>query len=384
MSSALDFLRFPPLSLWAKARLAFGILYAARIHEGRPLERHLAADWLIRVFGNENYEKMWGPLLKCKLGGCREETSAAFIWTYIARYYSTREKSANQKERLGYVTGGYRTVFNRLIDEIERMGGTIVTGAPVERLLSEDTGTVRAETGAGIFTFDQLITTIPSGRLVNIAPQLPSDYVTQLRAIKSLGIVCFAVLLKRPVTPYYIVNLTDEDLPFTGVIEMSNFVSRSETAGRHLLYLPKYTVPGDPLFTAPEADLWATFEGGLKRICPDIQDSDIEARYLFREPFVQPVPVLGYSDLVPQMQTPLPGLILANTTQIINSNLNNNAMVKIARRAVEQVFEGAHSSNRTAAIPASVPSDSLRPAPTRSPARVMNGTASPAAAVRER
>jgi len=31
MSSSLDFLRFPPLSLLQKARLGFGILYATRI-----------------------------------------------------------------------------------------------------------------------------------------------------------------------------------------------------------------------------------------------------------------------------------------------------------------------------------------------------------------
>ena len=73
---------------------------------------------------------MWGPLLKCKLGACRDETSAAFIWSYISRYYSTREKTASQKEQLGYVGGGYRTVFNRLLEEITRMGGAIVTDAP--------------------------------------------------------------------------------------------------------------------------------------------------------------------------------------------------------------------------------------------------------------
>ena len=105
MSSALDFLRFPPLNLWQKARLALGILYASRIQDGRPLEKLLASEWLIRVFGVKNYRKMWGPLLKSKLGACRDETSAAFIWTYIARYYSTREKTASQQERLGYITG---------------------------------------------------------------------------------------------------------------------------------------------------------------------------------------------------------------------------------------------------------------------------------------
>ena len=38
MCSAMDFLRFPPLTLWQKARLGFGIIYASRIREGRRLE----------------------------------------------------------------------------------------------------------------------------------------------------------------------------------------------------------------------------------------------------------------------------------------------------------------------------------------------------------
>jgi hypothetical protein len=40
------------------------------------------------------------------------------------------------------------------------------------------------------------------------------------------------------------------------------------------------------------------------------------------------------------MATSIPGLVQANTTQIINSTLNNNAMVQIARRAVELVSRG--------------------------------------------
>ena len=337
MSSALDFLRFPPLNLWQKARLAMGILYASRIRDGRPLEKLLASEWLIRVFGVENYRKMWGPLLKCKLGACRDETSAAFIWTYIARYYSTREKTASQKERLGYVNGGYRTVFTRLLEEITKLGGNIVTEAPVDQLLASNDA-MELTTPRGRFHFDQVIATVPSRRFLLMAPQLPSDYARKLTEVKYLGVVCFVLLLKRRLSPYYVLNLTEENLPFTGVIEMTNLVSLSETAGYHLVYLPKYTVPGDPLFNAPESELWASFREGLRRVCPDLQDSEIEARHLFRERLVQPIPVLNYSDIVPEMSTSIDGLFLANTTQIINSNLNNNAMVKIANRAVELVL----------------------------------------------
>ena len=38
------------------------------------------------------------------------------------------------------------------------------------------------------------------------------------------------------------------------------------------------------------------------------------------------------------METNMDGVLVANTAQIINSTLNNNEMVKIARRAVETVI----------------------------------------------
>jgi protoporphyrinogen oxidase len=333
MTSSVDFLRFPPLSLWQKARLGLGILYASRIKEGRPLEKILASEWLTRIFGEANYRKMWGPLLKCKLGACREEASAAFIWSTISRLYSTREKDASKKERLGYVRGGYRTIVNRLISEIEKMGGTIVTGATVEQVTGSG-GAVEIVTTNGTFLFENAISTVPSPVLARIAPRLGGDYVKKLLQVKYLGVVCFVLVLKRALTPYYVTNLTDEDLPFTGIIEMTNLISSEETAGCHLVYLPKYTSPGDPLFEASDEQIWQTFWKSLKRVVPDLLESEVESRFLFRERFVQPLPVIDYSELVPEMRTSVEGLLLANTTQIVNSTLNNNEMVKIAKRAV--------------------------------------------------
>jgi protoporphyrinogen oxidase len=116
---------------------------------------------------------------------------------------------------------------------------------------------------------------------------------------------------------------------------MTNLISLHETSGHHLVYLPKYTAPDDPLFQCSEEELWTRFHQALQRVVPDLTDGDIEARFLFRERFVQPLPVLHYPDLVPPMITNIPGVLLANTTHIVHSTLNNNAMVHIARRAVD-------------------------------------------------
>ena len=156
-------------------------------------------------------------------------------------------KNSQSERKIGYVNGGYRTVFNSTcLKRSLGCGGNIVTDAPVDSLLTTQTTAMELATPRGRFHFDQVIATIPSRRFLLMAPQLATEYARKLSEVKYLGVVCFVLLLKRRLSPYYVLNLTEENLPFTGVIEMTNLVSLSETAGYHLVYLPKYTVPGDP------------------------------------------------------------------------------------------------------------------------------------------
>jgi protoporphyrinogen oxidase len=348
MSSTMDFLKFPPLSLWEKLRLGLGVLRASRIRDGKKLEGILVSDWLIKMFGRGNYEKMWGPLLKCKLGACREEASAAFIWATIFRLNSTRKKGS-RKECLGYVRGGYRTVFGRLLEQIEKMGGVVRTNMAVEKIESNPDGSLGVKTTATTYRFDRVIATAPSHVLEKLIPELSYDYKQRLNEVKYLGMVCVVLLLKRKLTPYYTTNLTEQSVPFTGVIEMTSLISLDETAGRHLVYLPKYTAPGDPLFDASDEDVWNLFRRSFIQMFPNLEESDIERRFVFRERLVQPLPVLHYSDRVPPMETNVPGLLVANTTQIVNSTLNNNEMVKISRTAVDLLVRGS-ALGQTAAL----------------------------------
>lgn len=349
MTTSMDFLRFPAISLWEKFRLGLGILSVSRIEDGLALEQEPIGPWLTRKFGKGNYQKLWEPLLKCKLGAARQQASASFIWATIKRLYSTREKDASKKERLGYVRGGYHTVFTRLAEQIETLGGKIVTGARVHQVKANDSGGVTVATARGNLDFDAAVATMPSSAFRQLVPTLDPDYRARLDKMQYMGMVCAVMLLKRKLTPYYCTNLTD-DLPFTGIIEMTNLISLDETSGRHLVYLPKYTSPGDPLFEASEADVWNLFYPSLKRVIPDLKDEEIERRFVFRERLVQPIPVLNYSAIVPQMETTVPNLFLANTTQIVNSTLNNNEMVRIASEAVTLVLKkGRNQTGRSLA-----------------------------------
>jgi hypothetical protein len=73
---------------------------------------------------------------------------------------------------------------------------------------------------------------------------------------------------------------------------------------------------------------------------------------------VQPVPTLNYAQSAPGIETGIPHLVVANTTQIINDTLNNNAMVRIAKAGSSTVLADLHSRVKTLELHAAT-----RPAP---------------------
>jgi len=336
LSTVGEFLRFPVLNLWEKFRLGLGILYASRLKDVASLESQRAKDWLSRVFGRSVYEKVWEPLLNSKLGACRDKASASWIWATIFRYYSTRDNSRAKKEMLGYLHGGYRLFFETLIRRLTELGTNIRCGAPVERIERGQAG-VRVRSSQGEEEFDEVLFTGPSNWLAKAAPELEPSYVEKLNSIQYLGLVCMVLLLKRRLSDFYITNLIDKSLFFTGVIEMTSLISTEETAGRHLVYLPRYTVPNDPTLALSDSEIRQTMLADLRRLHPDLRDEEIEAVFVFRAPMVQPIPVLSYSKLLPAMKTPFAGLYLANSTFILNGTLNNNEMIRIAWRAVAEM-----------------------------------------------
>ena len=68
MSSSLDFLRFRPLSLWQKARLAAGILYACRIKEPGLTRRRTGFGMADASIRQEKLSEDVGPVAEMQIG----------------------------------------------------------------------------------------------------------------------------------------------------------------------------------------------------------------------------------------------------------------------------------------------------------------------------
>ena len=322
VSNSVEFLKLPGLNPIDKGRLGGTILYGSKIRNGQRMERIPVEAWLRRWSGRRTFDTFWQPLLRAKLGDGYREASAAFIWATIQRLYAAR-RTGLKKEMFGYVPGGYARVFDGMAATLRADGVKLVLGSPV-RAVRRDGDSLAVDTDTGTERFDEVVVTTNAHLAADLCPDLTAQEATRLRGVRYMGIVCASLLLDRPLGPYYLTYITDPSTPFTAVVEMTAFVDPEEVGGHHLVYLPKYVAPDDPLLDTSDDDVRAAFLPYLRRMYPSLSDQDVLAFQVSRVRRVFAVPTLGYSARMPRLSTSVPGLHLVGSAQLPFATLNVN------------------------------------------------------------
>jgi len=345
MSNSLEFLRFPPLGLVSKFRLALTIMHASRVKDWKALEKIPVAEWLAKWSGKRTFEKIWQPLLRSKLGENYREASAAFIWATIQRMYAAR-RSGMKKEQFGYVRGGYAAILKRFTKQLEADGVSLRTSCPVAKIAE---GPAVELASGETLEFDRVICTAAAPLVPKLIPGLTGAERERWEAVKYQGIVCASLVLAKPLANFYVTNITESWVPFTAVIEMTALVDRAEFDGKHLVYLPKYVASNDPLLNESAEAIRESFLAALERMYPHFQRSDVLAFEIARVTYVFPIPALGYSERLPGFETSIPGVFAVNSAHIVNGTLNVNETLALAERfatsAAPERFESQRSNS---------------------------------------
>jgi len=339
MSNIFEFLKFPPINLIDKFRLGLTIIVASIIKDWKRMEGIPVEKWLTRWSGKRVFEKIWLPLLKAKLGNQYKDTSALFIWTTIQRMYSAR-KSGLKKEMFGYVSGGYDKINTAFEQKLRSLGVTIILNSQVQQVTRDPNNKVIVQTNLpDDYQFDNVISTLHADISVKIAPSLTKEEIDKHAAIRYLGVVCPSILLSRPISKYYVTNITDSWPPFTGIIEMTALVDPAELGNRSLVYLPKYVEPGDDLFLKISDELREYFLKPLFKMYPDFSDKDVTFWNVSSARRVFALPTLNYSEKLPSIATSLEGYYIINSAQIINGTLNVNETVQVAESKLMEILD---------------------------------------------
>lgn len=339
MNNMIEFLRFPPLGWVDRFRLGLTVLAAQFINDWKSLESVNVEEWLIKLSGERTFQNIWRPMLKAKFDGGFENTPATYIWSRLVRMKSTRG-GANQKEEAGHLIGGYITLLNAMADKIEAAGGKIHLETPVKEIVIEDD----KATGLRFMdntekTFTVIAATVQTPIFYRLIPKASPEYLDYLAKTSYLGIISPLLVLDRPLSKFWTLNITDDSIPFTGVIETTSYIDPQFTGGHHLIYLPKYTAPGSEWQQKSDEEIQEIWISNLEKMFPDFDRKNVVQFLIHRERFVEPLHGLNETHLIPDVETPIQNMYLATTAQIYPALTNGESVSNHARQAAESILK---------------------------------------------
>lgn len=338
MNNMIDFLKFPPLGWIDRFRLGLTVLAAQFTRDWKSLESISVQDWLLKWGGKVTFQNIWRPMLKAKFDAGFDNVPATWIWSRLVRMKSTRE-GANQKEMAGHLIGGYITLIKAMTEKIREFGGEALLKTPVKEIVIENGKAVGIRmVNDEVVKYDKVICTMQTPVFQRLIPGADPKYHEFLAKSDYLGIIAPLLVLTKPLTGNWTVNITDDRFPFTGVIETTAYIDPKYVGGYHLVYLPKYTAPGSEWQKKSDDEIRQIWLENLKAMFPDFDPATIKYFLIHRERYVEPLHGLNETDLVPEVKTPIGNLFLATTSQIYPALTNGESVSRHAREAAEIIL----------------------------------------------
>lgn len=337
MNNSADFLRFPALRWVDRGRLGMTVLAALSVRDWHRLEGVNVEEWLVRRSGRRTYDSIWRPMLNAKFDGGFDDVPATYIWSRLVRMKSTR-KGTDQKEEAGHIIGGYPTLLKAMAERIRRAGGEILLNCPIQEVVIEDGRASGLLVDGELHTFSDMVATVPVPVYRRLIPGGNPEYLASLDKLDYLGVICPLLVLDRPLTGYWTLNLTDERIPFTGVIETTAYIDPQHVGGYHLVYLPKYTAPGSTWQAKTDDEIREIWLQNLETMFPEFDRKSMRYLIVNRDRFTEPLHRLNSTHLIPSVKTPIAHLYLATTEQIYPELTNGESVIQYAQRAAQTIL----------------------------------------------
>ena len=271
LDGATDLLKLGYISPAARLRIGAMTAYLAVARRTtRSTSGMTAAAWLARASGKNGFDRVFGAQLRAKFGPSWDKIPMVWFWKKV-QLRTTNRSNPLAKETLGYPRGSFQVIIDALEAEMRRIGVEIISASVSRRCSRMRDGGVTVRVDGVDQAMDVAVVTAPSAVFKRLVPELPADYVRKLDAAGYQAACCMLLELDRKLTDIYWLNIADPAVPFTGVIEQTNFVPPEQYGGSHLVYLSRYLEVTDPIWTMEQDELFAHYLPALEADQPGVR-----------------------------------------------------------------------------------------------------------------
>lgn len=339
MVTPLDLLKFYPLSFFDRIRAGLVVLYLQRVKNWKKLTSITAIDWLNKFAGKNVTKIIWEPLLRGKFDIYFDQVTMCWLWGRVKQRMDSQKAGAFGEE-LGYLSGGFNALVEKLKDSIISHDGKIFTSQPISSVhYSESKHSVVLEKNGKDEFFDAALLTVPS----NVASSILKDSISQdskylntLMGTKYLDAAVIVFISDQKISNYYWHNIND-DSEFVVFLSLTNLIGTDSFKGKHVYYIGDYMTSHSENMHIDKEVLMKKWFNQLKLFFPHFDESLVLEKHLFRFKNAQHIVDIGYEEKIPSMITPCKNVFLSNFSQIFPMDRGTNYAIGEGIKASELI-----------------------------------------------
>jgi phytoene dehydrogenase-like protein len=245
------------------------------------------------------------------------DLSARFVLRHLQR-------NLFAKDYVGYMSGGWSTMYNAFASAIEESGGETVTGTAVERLIVEHGRVVAAVAGGRRYEASAFVLTLPPQEAPDLAePGTPlRDELERWRGLVDARAACLDLGFSRRLrTDLTFICDTEHDLYFSLHSEVTPDLAPE---GGQLLHSMAYLSPEEAADERLCRARFQALEAGLDRYFPGWREAAVVQRPLpnARVATARQTPAQQGAALVPARSAVAPNVYFAGDARDLPYNLS--------------------------------------------------------------
>jgi len=327
-----DLLKFSPLNFFDKIKFVLSILHLQRIKKNHEVENYSAKEWFLKN-GYENvWSTIWEPLFKLKFADASDQISLVWLWDKLIKRGKSR---GGAKEKLCYMRGSFFGLVEALKKEILLLGGSIKLEESIGTIFESANGFDVYLSDDRVENYDIVVSTLSSKNHKAIF-NFSKDYNRYLDRYKYQGAICVLLVLKNKFSDFYWTNIGDYTIPFGGIVEHTNFVSRDCYKGKSVVYLSKYLSSDSEFYAQESSVILMEFLDGLKKIDPSFDEGSVLESYVFKQPDAQPIVHKGYQP--PSIKTDIENVYWISTHHVYPHDRGIEYAIEVATSLVNTII----------------------------------------------
>ena len=336
----ISLLKFKPLNLIQKLRFGFNVIHIKLINDYKKLEKVTAEKWLKDRIGDKVYSQVWEPLLISKFGEEKDQISMAWLWGKI-KLRST--SSTPEGEQLGYIKGSYQKLTDKLYEYLLNKNVNIKLETSVKEITKENDKYVvkyiRNEKEEKE-EFDVIVSTIDYKGFEKLFDKYMNEEEKQkIQKVNYTSARTMMIVADKSFSPFYWLNIGDNDIPFGGIIEHTNFIDKSNYENNHILYISNYMTEDNKLYNVSKEELLKEYMKSLTKINKEFTMENIKDYYVFDEKYAQPIIECNYSEYIMNDKLEKEKIYLCTMPQIYPEDRGMNYAIRSGMNLANKILE---------------------------------------------